>query len=99
VLATALAAPLVASTASRLRVDLNRSVGHPRFHSEVARNAPPDAYVGIELEVNHQHVIGAGRHCTARWVQELGRLLSSCFTIVEIEYTAKPFAAMSWLIG
>jgi N-formylglutamate amidohydrolase len=99
VLATALAAPLVASTASRLRVDLNRSVGHPRLHSEVARNAPPDAYVGIELEVNHQHVIRAGRHCTARWAQELGRLLSSCFTIVEIEYTAKPFAAMSWLIG
>jgi len=25
-------------------------------------------------------------------------LLSSCFTIVEIEHTAKPFTAMNWLI-
>ena len=38
-LATALAAPLVASTVSRLLVDLNRSVGHPRLHSEATRKA------------------------------------------------------------
>ena len=40
VLATAFAAPLVASTVSRLLVDLNRSIGHPRLHSEAPRNAP-----------------------------------------------------------
>ena len=39
-LATAFAAPLVASTVSRLLVDLNRSVGHPRLHSEPTRSAP-----------------------------------------------------------
>jgi len=39
-LATAFAAPLVASTVSRLLVDLNRSVGHPRLHSEATRHAP-----------------------------------------------------------
>jgi len=37
VLATAFAAPLVASTVSRLLVDLNRSVGHPHLHYEVIR--------------------------------------------------------------
>ena len=39
-LATAFAAPLVASTVSRLLVDLNRSVGHPSLHYEAIRNEP-----------------------------------------------------------
>jgi predicted N-formylglutamate amidohydrolase len=38
-LAVALEAPLVASTVSRLLVDLNRSIGHPRFHLDVVRGA------------------------------------------------------------
>jgi predicted N-formylglutamate amidohydrolase len=42
-LAMAFAAPLVASTVSRLLVDLNRSVGHPRLHYEVTRNMPAEA--------------------------------------------------------
>ncbi len=42
-LATALFAPLVASTVSRLLVDLNRSVGHPRLYAEVIRNLPIEA--------------------------------------------------------
>lgn len=37
-LATALSAPLVSATVSRLLVDLNRSIGHPRLHAEVVRN-------------------------------------------------------------
>ena len=41
-LATAFAAPLVASTVSRLLVDLNRSVGHPRLHIEAIRKAPAE---------------------------------------------------------
>ena len=41
-LATALAAPLVASTVSRLLVDLNRSLGHPRLHFELIRTAPAE---------------------------------------------------------
>jgi len=41
-LATAFAAPLVTSTVSRLLVDLNRSIGHPRLHSEAIRNAPTE---------------------------------------------------------
>lgn len=39
-LAKALAAPLFVSTTSRLLVDLNRSVGHPRLYSEASRSAP-----------------------------------------------------------
>jgi predicted N-formylglutamate amidohydrolase len=41
-MASALDAPLVASTTSRLVVDLNRSIGHPRLHSQPIREAPPD---------------------------------------------------------
>jgi predicted N-formylglutamate amidohydrolase len=33
-------APLVASTVTRLLVDLNRSIGHPRLHAEAVRKAP-----------------------------------------------------------
>jgi hypothetical protein len=33
-----------------------------------------------------------------RLVQELERVLSSRFTIVEIEHTTKPFTAMNWII-
>ena len=39
-LARALDAPLFVSTISRLLVDLNRSVGHPRLYSEITRRAP-----------------------------------------------------------
>lgn len=39
-LARALEAPLFVSTTSRLLVDLNRSVGHPRLYSEITRAAP-----------------------------------------------------------
>jgi predicted N-formylglutamate amidohydrolase len=39
-LAGAFAAPLVASTVSRLLIDLNRSIGHPQLFSTVTRTAP-----------------------------------------------------------
>lgn len=39
-LAKALAAPLFAVTTSRLLIDLNRSIGHPRLYSEATREAP-----------------------------------------------------------
>ena len=42
-LATALGAPLVASTVSRLLVDLNRSIGHPHLHFEASRKAHTEA--------------------------------------------------------
>ncbi|MDP1927067.1 MAG: N-formylglutamate amidohydrolase [Thiobacillus sp.] len=42
-LAKALAAPLFVSTTSRLLIDLNRSIGHPRLYSVATRAAPPAA--------------------------------------------------------
>jgi predicted N-formylglutamate amidohydrolase len=42
VLATAFDAPLVISTVSRLLIDLNRSIGHPRLFSAATRSAPAD---------------------------------------------------------
>jgi len=41
-MSAALACPLVASTVSRLLVDLNRSQGHPGLYSEATRAASPD---------------------------------------------------------
>lgn len=40
-LAATLHAPLVASTVSRLLIDLNRSLSNPRAWSDVSRNLPP----------------------------------------------------------
>ena len=39
-LASALKAPLVTSTVSRLLIDLNRSIGHPQLYSAVTRSLP-----------------------------------------------------------
>lgn len=39
-LARTLAAPLFVAVTSRLLVDLNRSIGHPRLYSEAVRGAP-----------------------------------------------------------
>lgn len=39
-LSHALKAPLVASTTSRLVVDLNRSIGHPNLYSDATRHTP-----------------------------------------------------------
>jgi predicted N-formylglutamate amidohydrolase len=46
-LASAYRAPLVASTVSRLLIDLNRSIGHPQLFSAVTRAAPARARAQI----------------------------------------------------
>ncbi|WP_409559309.1 N-formylglutamate amidohydrolase [Accumulibacter sp.] len=46
-LAAAFAAPLAVSTVSRLLVDLNRSIGHPRLHSETLGKASADLRLAI----------------------------------------------------
>jgi hypothetical protein len=38
-------------------------------------------------------------HFGDRRVQEMERVLSSRFPVVEIEHTAKPFAALNWPYG
>ena len=43
-------APIVASTVTRLLVDLNRSLGHPRLHAESVRHAPREVRDRIVAE-------------------------------------------------
>ena len=43
-------APIVASTVTRLLVDLNRSPGHPRLHAESVRHAPREVRDRIVAE-------------------------------------------------
>jgi predicted N-formylglutamate amidohydrolase len=50
-LAGARRAPLVASTVSRLLIDLNRSIGHPQLFSAVSRAAPAE----IRAQIVEQH--------------------------------------------
>lgn len=50
-LAAALEAPLVTSTVSRLLVDLNRSMGHPRVFSRATRAAP----AAIRAQIVRRH--------------------------------------------
>ena len=50
-LAAALSAPLHFSTTSRLLIDLNRSLGHPKLYSEATRNAP----AAIRAEIRERY--------------------------------------------
>lgn len=52
-LAAALTAPLLASTTSRLLIDLNRSIGHPRLYSEASSNAP----AAVRREILERHYL------------------------------------------
>ncbi len=52
-LAEAFSAPLASATVSRLLVDLNRSVGHPRLHLEVVPKSPAELRRKI-LELYYQ---------------------------------------------
>jgi predicted N-formylglutamate amidohydrolase len=54
-LATAFTAPLVVSTVSRLLVDLNRSIGHPRLYSQAIRKAPAEVREQILKHYYHPY--------------------------------------------
>jgi predicted N-formylglutamate amidohydrolase len=52
-LAGMLAAPLFVSTTSRLLIDLNRSIGHPKLYSEATRAAP----AAVRSEILERHYL------------------------------------------
>jgi len=52
-LARAMASPLFVSTTSRLLVDLNRSIGHPRLYAEATRGAP----VAVRREILEKYYL------------------------------------------
>ena len=72
-LAVAFAAPLVSSVVSRLLVDLNRSVGHPRLHLDVARDAPAALRRRILAE-HYQPYRARAERAVARAIAEHGRV-------------------------
>ena len=55
-LAAALDAPLLASTTSRLLIDLNRPVGHPQLYSTVTRNLPSELRADIARRYHQPYV-------------------------------------------
>jgi predicted N-formylglutamate amidohydrolase len=52
-MSNALGAPLFVSTTSRLLIDLNRSIGHPRLYSDATRGAP----AGVRREILATHYL------------------------------------------
>lgn len=54
-LAATLAAPLVATTVTRLLVEVNRSPGHPRLFSELTRDLPDDLKRELLDRFYHPH--------------------------------------------
>lgn len=54
-LSAAFEAPLVVSTVTRLLVDLNRSIGHPRLHAEAVRKLPREEWDRIIAEHYRPH--------------------------------------------
>jgi predicted N-formylglutamate amidohydrolase len=61
VLARAVSAPLLAATTSRLLVDLNRSVGHPRLFSAATKGLPRAAREAILAAHYHPHRVAVAR--------------------------------------
>lgn len=74
VLAREFAAPLVASTVSRLLVDLNRSVGHPRLHSEATRGMPAAMRQQL-LQQHYQPYRSQADHLVRRAIADYGRVI------------------------
>ncbi len=68
-LAGALGAALVASTVSRLLVDLNRSLGHRHLFSSATRTAPAP----LRAQIVAQHYRAASRHGRAARSHSVGR--------------------------
>jgi predicted N-formylglutamate amidohydrolase len=52
-LARALSAPLFRATTSRLLIELNRSIGHPRLYSDATRGAPAE----VRREILERHYL------------------------------------------
>lgn len=73
-LARAFKAPLVTSTVSRLLIDLNRSIGHPRLFSTATRGAP----AGLRSTIVEQHYRpyrDQVEQCVHRLVSRGGRVI------------------------
>jgi len=73
-LADTFRAPLVASTTSRLLVDLNRSIGHPQLFSAATRGAP----AGTRAQILERHYVphrGQAEHLVTQAVSRGDRAI------------------------
>jgi len=68
-LAKALHTTLFVATTSRLLIDLNRSVGHPKLYSEATRNAP----VAVRREILQAHYLPYRTQTEAHIARELAK--------------------------
>ena len=68
-LAEALGAPLFVATVSRLVIDLNRSIGHPRLYSEATREAPE----AVRRDILKRHYLPFRDRVEAHIAEALGR--------------------------
>jgi predicted N-formylglutamate amidohydrolase len=82
-LASACRAPLVASTVSRLLIDLNRSIGHPQLFSAVTRAAPAE----IRAQIVEQYY----RPYRARVERLVGQAVSRGHRVIHV--SSHSFAA------
>ena len=83
-LATAFTAPLVASTISRLLVDLNRSIGNPSLHAEAIRKLPSEAREQI-VKQYYQPYRGQAEQAVRQAITGHGRVLHlSCHSFTPI---------------
>jgi predicted N-formylglutamate amidohydrolase len=73
-LATAFAAPLVTATVSRLLVDLNRSVGHPRLHYDPIRRSPAELRQRI-LEHHYRPFRAEAERLVMQAITDHGRVI------------------------
>ena len=73
-LATAFAVPLVTATVSRLLVDLNRSIGHPRLYFESIRNEPADIRQQI-LKHYYQPYRAQAEHLVRQAIVDHGQVI------------------------
>ncbi|HSM28131.1 MAG TPA: N-formylglutamate amidohydrolase [Thioalkalivibrio sp.] len=73
-LAKAFDAPLIVATVSRLLVDLNRSVGHPRLHSDVIRRLPAPVRARI-VEDYYQPYRQQAEHLMMQAIARYGRVV------------------------
>ncbi len=68
-LAAAFEAPLFACTVSRLLIDLNRSIGHPKLYSEATRPAPPK----VRHEILEDHYLPYRSRAEAHIAAEIAK--------------------------
>ena len=68
-LAEAFRAPLFMATISRLLIDLNRSIGHPRLYSEATRAAP----AGVRREILETHYLPYRNQVEAHIANEIAK--------------------------